>query len=223
MKDSFHPAGVEWTPEHAEALRAALGPRAGEEDGPLGYGELAGFLFAVACSPELVKPSEWLPVALGEGPDALGSQEEVQRLLDLVMGLHNHINLQVLERSPSLPAGVLVRAEPMENFAPDAPLGQWARGFSQGHTWLDETWDAHLQAQSGEDAEELDQALGAITIVLGFFGSRGLAKACLAEMERPQPLEPAARQMLEALPDAMCDLAELGRGLEEIRRAARPR
>src|SRR5207344_1457695 len=26
--------------------------------------------------------------------------------------------------------------------APDAPLSQWSRGFSQGHSWLEEPWDA---------------------------------------------------------------------------------
>jgi uncharacterized protein len=209
---------VEWTYEHAEALRAALAPHAGK-DGALGYCELAGFFFALACSPELVKPSEWIPLVLGEEAQAFGSKEEVQRVLDLAMRLHNHINLQVLERSPSLPAGVAVREEPMANFAPDAPLAQWARGFSEGHDWLHETWDAYLQAESEEDAEELDQALGAIMIVLGFFASREFAEACLAEVKRPQPLEQAARQMLEALPDAMRELAGLGRGLEEIERA----
>ncbi|OGI47473.1 MAG: hypothetical protein A2637_03240 [Candidatus Muproteobacteria bacterium RIFCSPHIGHO2_01_FULL_65_16] len=30
------------------------------------YCELAGFLFAVACSPELVQPSEWLPLVFNE-------------------------------------------------------------------------------------------------------------------------------------------------------------
>lgn len=221
MKGSLEPSAVEWTPEHAEALRAALGPRAAKEDGSFGYCELAGFLFALACSPELVKPSEWIPLALGEEPGALGSGEDVQRIADLVMRLHNHINLQVLERSPSLPPGVEVRPEPMDNFAPGAPLSQWARGFSEGHAWLEETWDAYLPAEADEDAEDLDQALGAIMIVLGFFGGRGFAEACLEEMERPQPLERMAPKMLEAFPDAMRELAELGRALEEIARERR--
>lgn len=221
MQDSSQPAGLEWTPEHAEALHAALGPQAGEEGGPFGYCELAGFLFALACSPELVKPSEWIALVLGEGPQAPGPGEEVQRILELVMRLHNHINLQVLERSPSLPALVEVRPEPMDNFAADAPLSRWARGFSQGHSWLEETWDAWLEAEPQEDAEALDQSLGAITIVLGFFASRAFAEACLAEAERPRPLEEAAPAMLEAVPDAMLELAELGRGLEEIARARR--
>jgi len=219
--DEAEAPATEWTREHAEALRVALGPGAGEEDGPFGYCELAGFLFALACAPELVKPLEWIPIVLGEGPEALGSREEVQRVLDLVMRLHNRVNLQVLERSPSLPALVELRPEPMANFAPDAPLSQWARGFSEGHAWLEETWDACLETEAQAETEELDQALGAIMVVLGFFGSRGFAEACLQDMARPQPLEQMAAKMLEALPDAMRELAELGRGFYEMQRERR--
>ena len=212
---------MEWTREHAEALRAALGTKAGGKGGALGYRELAGFLFALACAPELVKPAEWLPVVLGEGREAFGTREEAQRILDLVMRLYNHINLQVLERSPSLPADVEVRPEPMDNFAPDAPLSQWARGFSDGHSWLEESWDAWLDTGPEEDADELDKSLGAIMMVLGFFASRTFAEGCIAEMEQPRPLEELAPKMLEALPDAMLELAEIGRGLYEAGLARR--
>lgn len=49
----------------------------------MGYCELAGFLFALACSPEPVMPSEWIPRVLGEGNGAFGSLEEAQRVMDL--------------------------------------------------------------------------------------------------------------------------------------------
>lgn len=206
---------VDWTREHAEALRAALGPRAGEEDGPFGYCELAGFFFALACAPELVKPAEWIPLVLGEDPAAFGSPDEAQRALDLAMRLHNHVNLQVLERSPSLPAGVEMRAEPMDNFAPEAPLSQWARGFSEGHAWLEESWDACLEREPAEDAEALDEALGGIAMVLGFFASREFAAACMAELAEPRPLDEMAPQILEIIPDTMRELAGIGRELYE--------
>ena len=205
---------LDWTREHAEALRAALEPRAGKEDGPLGYCELAGFFFALACSPELVEPSEWLPIVLGENLEALGA-EEAQPILDLVTRLHNHIQFQVLERSPSLPAGIEVRPEPMDNFAPDTPLSQWAHGFTQGQDWLADTWDAHLDGESGEEAEAMDQSLAASMVVLGFFTSRDFAEDCLAEMQQPRSIEEMAPKIVEAFPIALRELAELGRALEE--------
>lgn len=203
----------DWTEPQAEALRNALAAQKGP--GALGYCELAGFLFALACVPELVQPSEWVPEVLGEGPGAFGSIEEAQRVVTLVMGLHNHINREVLERRPSLPAGIEVRDNPMENFGPDAPLGQWARGYSEGQTWLEDTWEDYLP---DADDDPLNAELGTLMMVLGFFASREFAEACVREWPRPLPLESAARKMLEVLPDAMRDLADLGRGLEDARR-----
>ena len=207
-----------WTAAQAEALNAALAAKAGA-GGPTGYAELAGFLFAVACAPKLVMPTEWLPETLGGGPGAFGSLEEAQRVMDLVMALHNHINLQVLTRKPALPAGIEVREAPVENFGPDAPLGQWALGYSRGQVWLEGTWDACLAQEPRADAARIDEALGAMMMVLGFFASRGFAEQCLREMRAPGKLEDVAREMLDVLPEVMRDLAELGRGLEDLRRA----
>jgi len=128
-----------FTETQAEALRAALAARAGER------GALAGFLFALACSPDPVMPSEWIPVVLGEAHGDFASPEEAQRVMDLMMALHNHINVEVAQRKPALPPGIEVRANPMENFGPQAPLGQWAGGYGAGQLWLEETWEACLR------------------------------------------------------------------------------
>ncbi len=71
-----------WSAAQAATLDAGLAAKAGE-GGPMGYCEMAGFLFAVACAPELVRPSEWLPEILGENMDAFGSLAEVQDTLNL--------------------------------------------------------------------------------------------------------------------------------------------
>jgi uncharacterized protein len=38
--------------------------------------ELHGFLFGLAITPELIKPSEWLPVVFGEEMMEFGNEEE---------------------------------------------------------------------------------------------------------------------------------------------------
>jgi uncharacterized protein len=201
---------IEWTPAQAEALRAALAARGSAS---LGYCELAGFLFALACAPQAVMPSEWIPRVLGEGESAFASLEEAQRVLDLVMALHNRINLEVTERAPALPAGIEPRANPMENFGPDAPLGQWAGGFGAGQLWVEEAWDQCLRDEP--DGGTLDQTLGGLNAALSFFMQRELAGKWLAKMPGNPTLERAARRTLDALPTAMIALAELGRGLEQ--------
>ncbi len=200
---------VEWHEKDAQKLERVLASR-----GALGYCELAGFFFALACAPELVKPSEWLPLALGEeAPEP----DEAHALLELVMALHNHINLQVAEREPRLPAGVEVRAQPIENFGPQAPLGRWAGGFAAGQLLVEEIWPPFVD--EAPDPEALDATLAGLNVALTFFTSRELARKWLKKMPGKLTLEAGARRALDALPISMQALAELGRGLEEARRA----
>lgn len=209
-------AEIEWTEIQVAALCDALKSHDGN-DRPLEYCEMVGFLFAVACAPELVRPTEWLPAVLGEEWEGFGNPDEVQHVLDLVTALYNRINLQVLERTPALPAGIVLRAEAMRNFGPEAPLGRWASGYADGQSWLEETWNRYRPAKPHE-AEAFDLALGRLTIVLAFFGNREFAEAAKRAIKHRGPLEELASRMLEGLPDAMRELAQLGRGLDEARR-----
>ena len=47
-------------------------------DGTLWLHELQGFLFAVACSPETIAPSEWLPMISGDESLNFADQTEAQ-------------------------------------------------------------------------------------------------------------------------------------------------
>ncbi len=51
-QESFVAPG--WSRSQAAVLDAVLAAKA-REGGPMGYCEMAGFLFAVACAPELVR------------------------------------------------------------------------------------------------------------------------------------------------------------------------
>ena len=55
-------------------------------------------------------------------------------------------------------------------------------------------------------------------MVLGFFASREFAESIIQEWSEPKPLKQAARRMLELLPDAMRELAVLGRGIDDAAR-----
>jgi uncharacterized protein YecA (UPF0149 family) len=88
---------VDWDDKDARKLERALAAR----PGALGYCELAGFFFALACAPALLKPSRWLTLAVGQ--ELPESENESQVLLDLVTALHNHVNLQCLNASRRCP------------------------------------------------------------------------------------------------------------------------
>ena len=79
-------------------------------DGTLCFRELQGFLFAVACSPELIPPSEWLPIISNEKDFGFQNEAEGQRTLEQIIGVSNSINIAVLERSKEMPQGCKFQA-----------------------------------------------------------------------------------------------------------------
>lgn len=178
----------------------------------MSYCELAGFLFAVACSPEIVQPSEWMPLVFNEEEGGFGTLEEAQEILPAIMALYNHVNHGVLDRNPALPPGCTVHDDPPVNLEPDAPLSQWARGFTQGHDWLSKLWDEYTP-------DSLSDELGANMLVLSFFTNRRLAEAYRKEVkQQDKPLGDMAADMLRLLPDAMRGYAHLGRTIYEALR-----
>ncbi len=194
------------TDHHAEHLAAFLSAP-DRPEGTLGYCELAGFLFAVACSPGPVHPSEWIPLVFNENEGGFRTLAEAQEILPVIMALYNHAIDGVMEHAPALPPGCTVRADPLANLDTDAPLARWARGLIRGHNWLSELWAEYTP-------EALDGKLGADLLVLGFFANRRMAEAFLNEATRKDK-SPAdmAGDMLRLLPEAMRDYARIGRAI----------
>ena len=200
--------GTDFGREEALALQAILHSASRPKE-TMPYPETAGFLFAVCCNPDRVQPSEWIPEVLGRSHGDLADLEEAQRTLNLLMRFYNHINHGVLGRHPLLPWGCEVQADPLANLQEDAPLSGWARGFAEGHDWLQESWPDDLPG-------ELDEGLGSCLMVLTFFSRRSLAEAYWKESKRTDfPFEAMAKKMQEMLVPTMAAYAELGRSLYE--------
>ena len=173
--------------------------------GTFRYHELQGFLFAVASSPELIQPSDWLPAIFNDQPALYANLEEAQRILDQFMTLYNEVNAAVLEATLSLPADCFISTDVMANFDTDAPLAAWSRGFLQGHDWLEELWDVELP-------KETENELDAVLMILTFFSSRKVAEECQREGDfGDEPLEVVATRLLGLVPDAMEGYAHMGR------------
>jgi uncharacterized protein len=198
---AFTPAMVE---RLADFLAAPQRP-----GGTMSYAECAGFLFAVSCAPEMIRPSEWIPLIFDEQDAAYATLEEAQEILPVLMALYNQINGQVYEGSPALPPGCDIRDDASRNLDEDAPLSQWARGYVHGHDWLSDLWDEYTP-------DALSDELGSMLMVLSFFASRQLAEAFHAEVERKgKSLEVMCDDMLSVLPDAMANYAQLGRSISQ--------
>jgi uncharacterized protein len=174
------------------------------------YHEVQGFLFAVACAPDLVRPSEWMPEIFGGQEAGFETLEEAQAVLPELMSLYNVVNASARSERAALPADCRFRRSALANLDEGAPISQWSRGFVRGHEWLEDEWDRYVP-------DELDQDFAMALMTLSFFASRRLAEGYLEELRRTD-LEEAARLFRRAFPDALAEYAGLGRSIEQALR-----
>ena len=62
-----------------------------DNDDVMMLSELDGYLTGVLVCPDLILPSEWMPVIWGEAGPAFADQDEAREILGLIMGLYNDI------------------------------------------------------------------------------------------------------------------------------------
>jgi uncharacterized protein len=177
----------------------------------LNYPELCGFLFAVASAPELLKPSEWLPLIFDDRDANYASMEEAKAILQDIMELYNQINEAVFEGKVRLPEDIAMAKHPPANLDEAAPLAQWSRGFLNGHNWLVGLWDAYTP-------KDLDEELGSCLMMLSFFADKKLAEAYCKEVQKKPPpsVEEMAHTVVDLFEGAMANYAHLGRSIQAV-------
>ena len=185
-------------------------------DGTLCFHELQGFLFAVASCPEMVQPSDWLPIISDDEDIGFNDQSEAERILSVIMTLYNQVNTAVLDRSYKMPPGCKFQKELEANFEEEAAISQWSRGFTLGHDWLADVWDEYVP-------ESLDDECGSSAMVLSFFASRKLAELYYLETtttprhRKPNKSLTEFAEVVQGLfPAALSSYAHLGRTISEV-------
>lgn len=183
-------------------------------EGTLLFHQLQGFLFAIACSPETIPRSDWLPLIFDDEDPGFEDENEAQRVLNNMMALYNEVNTAVLNRSEDLARGCLFDDDLLANFSKNASISQWSQGFLVGHDWLSETWEQYL-------IDEMDEECGATVMVLSFFSSREIADTYFAD-SNPHKSGPDsafddfAGKIRELFPKAMASYAHMGRTIFEF-------
>lgn len=187
-----------------------------QPDDTLTYHALQGFFFALACSPELAQPSEWLPLVFGDQAPNFSGEKGAEAALGRIMKLYNQITHETLRGEAGLPADCRFRDEVLANLEEDAPISQWSNGFLTGHLWLREAWDDYVP-------KSLEKAFTADVMVLTFFSSRRLAENFVAKIKprkgKPEPpsLEVVTSRMRDMFPQAVAEYAALGRSIQKVR------
>lgn len=201
-----------FTETHAALLRTFLSSPQ-RLKGTMTYPQLAGFLFSMANAPELIPPSEWMPIVFNDQDVGYETRGEAEGVLQAMMALYNDCGRERTEGSALLPPGCDIRPQPLDNLGDSASLSQWARGFLTGHTYLDDIWNECTP-------DELDEELGSILMVLTFFASPALADAYHKEGKGKASLEQLAETVVTIFPDTMREYAHLGRAIFQARREA---
>ncbi|MGE0471604.1 MAG: UPF0149 family protein [Nitrospira sp.] len=176
----------------------------------LSYPQLAGFLFSLGNGPELIPPSEWIPLVFNDREALYETKDEAEQVLQAMMALYNDCIRERTGGSVALPPGCEIRPWPMDNLSADAPLSQWAQGFGMGYDYLAEVWDEYTP-------DELDEDFGALLMTLSFFTSLKLAEVYHQETKGKGSLERFAQTVIEIFPDAMREYAHLGRAIYQVR------
>jgi uncharacterized protein len=88
--------------------------------------DLDGFLTAVAIGPELIMPSEWLPVIWGESEPEFENMDGARRIIGTIMGRYNEI-LQAIQYEPDAYEPLFWETRDGQLLAAD-----WAEGFMDG-------------------------------------------------------------------------------------------
>ena len=174
------------------------------------YPQLAGFLFALGNGPELVLPSEWMPIVFNDRDAGYDTPSEAEGIVQAMMALHNDAVRERVEGYPALPPGCERRKEPLANLDSAAPFSQWARGFLMGYDYLEEFWDAYTP-------EALDEPLGSAAMVLSCCANLRLAKAYHKEGKGGTTFEQFMKTVMALVPDAMAQYAVVGKTIYRTR------
>ena len=195
-------------PPSPEAILRAFLENASRPSNTLTYHELQGFLFSVASAPDLVVPSEWMPIVFGDQGAEYASLEEARQITSALMAAYNSITAAVHGGRATLPADCPIREQPLANLEDDAPVAQWSHGFLRGHQWLEESWDAYVP-------KALDEEYASLLMTLSFFASKELAEAFCAEAGNPD-LVAMATTIIKVVPEAIAEYAHLGRSIQQV-------
>ena len=93
-----------FTETHATLLRTFLSSPQ-RPKGAMTYPQLAGFLFSMANAPELIPPSEWIPMVFNNQEGGYETLGEAERVLQAMMALYNDCDRERVKGNAALRPG----------------------------------------------------------------------------------------------------------------------
>jgi len=164
----------------------------------LNFDQLLGFLFAINCTPTVLKDSDWMPAVFG---DQLSAVRTANEYLDTIIRVKNHITQDIDDFMVSLPKPCQL-TEPFEaNFETNA-LHHWGKGFELGLTLTEHFWD---------DCKEEAQPQS-FWMMLSFFSNLQNAQQLTAKFQNGAlPIETVTRHIFSEFSKMMQGYADLAK------------
>ena len=179
-------------------------------EGTMGYAELHGFLFAVACCPINIEPLEWLALVFNDEDANFADEDEAEQIMRGIADIYNEIYDELQEGEALLPECCQILTPAIANLGEAATLSAWACGFLTGHEWLADTWEQGIP-------ESLDDELGSCLMMLFFFASHELADAFYRSSDsKTLTLEAFATLAAENFEQAMVSYAFIGASIRQL-------
>jgi uncharacterized protein len=150
-------------------------------DESMGLSDLDGFLAGLAVGPELIMPSEWLPVVWGSDEPEFESVDQAQAILGVIMARYNEI-VRLLDTDPDSFDPVFWSDPDDED---DVIVGDWAAGFLEAVKLRPDAWEPLIEHASAGSLFVPILLLGTDLDDVGFEGDR-----------------PSEEEMMELLDDA---------------------
>jgi uncharacterized protein len=104
-------------------------------DDSMGLSDLDGFLTGIVVGPELILPSEWLPVIWGGDEPEFETEAEMRTVLGTIMGRYNEI-ISCLDVEPETFDPIFMEGPEGEVIASD-----WAAGFLDAVALRSNAWE----------------------------------------------------------------------------------
>ena len=138
------------TPTDKKNLQRLLA-QAEDPDNTFSYDELLGYLFGLAMTPDVLMPSEWMPLIFDGTLPEFDSMEVAQKLTGSLMAAYN-------KYIAAFQSGKLTFPFTIEKLQDDqfAALYEWVSGFEEAIALREELWDPEEYPElSDEKKEEL--------------------------------------------------------------------
>ncbi len=168
------------------------------------YPELNGFLYAVACSPEVVDAQLWLPLVFDNKKIKYKNNEERKSITQGLLDEFSAIEGRIKNQSSVLADYFRPSDELLENFDEDSPIAHWGVGFAEGHEWLEEVWAMYFPEQ------KKNELLACVNFLSFFSDKEKASRLCEAQGIEGLALDVYAESVLENFDAAAHGYAHFG-------------